>query len=239
MAGTHARPTTGVRSRLGGAAKRGAMALVMPVIMPIPMNDAPGNPEAEMSATADSDEQLMLSFAGGSGEAFSELFSRYKQPLFGFFRRRVPDPAQAEELTQETFLAVLRASLRYEPRARFRTYLYAVGFRILRAHRRKAASRATFLGAAGAHREPAVENTTDAEVFLRQAMAKLERTDREILMLREFEQLSYAEIANLLNLPVNTVRSRLFRARAALHDLLLAPAPKRAVAELAESEERV
>ncbi len=116
--------------------------------MPIAMNDAFGNPGAEKSAAADCDEQLMLAFCSGSAEAFSELFSRYKQPLFGFFRRRVTDPAQAEELTQETFLAVLRASLRYEPRALFRTYLYAVGFRILRAHRRKAAFRATFLGAA-------------------------------------------------------------------------------------------
>jgi hypothetical protein len=111
------------------------------------MNDTPGNPEAEKPATADSDEQLMLAFSRGSAEAFGELFSRYKQPLFGFFCRRVADPAHAEELTQETFLAVLRASQRYEPRALFRTYLYAVGFKNLRAHRRKAAFRATFLGA--------------------------------------------------------------------------------------------
>jgi RNA polymerase sigma-70 factor, ECF subfamily len=76
-------------------------------------------------------------------------------------------------------------------------------------------------------------------VLLRQAMTKLERTDREILMLREFEQLSYAEIAELLNLPVNTVRSRLFRARAALRELLLAPPAKALAPELAESEERV
>ena len=71
----------------------------------------------------------MLAFSGGSAEAFAELFSRYKQPLFGFFRRRVADPAQAEELTQESFLTVLRASLRYRPRALFRTCLYAVGLK--------------------------------------------------------------------------------------------------------------
>ena len=126
------------------------MSAAKPDAMPIVTNEALENPEAEKAATADSDEQLMLAFAGGSAEAFSELFSRYKQPVFGFFRRRVADPAQAEELTQETFLAVLRASLRYEPRALFRTYLYAVSFRILRAYRRKAAFRATLLGATGA-----------------------------------------------------------------------------------------
>src|SRR5689334_16153840 len=97
------------------------------------------------NATAQTDEQLMVAFSRGSTEAFSELFSRYKQRVFGFFRRRVPDPAQAEELAQETFLAILRGSSRYEPRALFRTYLYAIGFKILRAHRRKTAFRATFL----------------------------------------------------------------------------------------------
>jgi RNA polymerase sigma-70 factor (ECF subfamily) len=199
----------------------------------------PGNSEAEKSVAADNHEQLMLAFCRGAAEAFSELFSRYKQPLFGFFRRRVDEPAQAEELAQETFLAVLRASARYEPRALFRTYLYAVGFRILRAHRRKAAFRATFLGAAGGYREPTAQNNTDVEVLLRHAMAKLAPTDREILMLREFEQLSYAEIAWLLGLPLNTVRSRLFRARVALRDLLVSRAPKASTAEFAESEEHV
>ncbi len=213
--------------------------VAVPIDMPIDKNETPEDPAAEKPPAADSDEQLMVAFSGGSAEAFTELFSRYKHPLFGFFRRRVADPAQAEELTQETFLAVLRASLRYEPRALFRTYLYAVGFRILRAHRRKAAFRATFLGAVSAYREPAARNATDVEVLLRQAIAKLERTEREILMLREFEHLSYAEIAELLGLPVNTVRSRLFRARTALRDLLVAPAPKTPAPELAESEEGV
>ena len=203
------------------------------------MNGTPRNPDAEQPATAGSDEQLMVAFSRGSTDAFSELFSRYKQPLFGFFRRRVADPAQAEELTQETFLAVLRASSRYEPRALFRTYLYAIGFKLLRAHRRKAAFRATFLGVAAGVREPALQNAIDAEVLLRQAVGKLERLDREILLLREFEELSYAEIAELLSLPVNTVRSRLFRARMALRDLLAAPAPKLSPEELTESEGRV
>src|SRR5438477_6094578 len=124
-------------------------------------------PESSDTGSAQSDELLMLAFCRGSKEAFGELFSRYKQPLFGFFRRRVADPAQAEELTQETFLAVLRASARYEPSALFRTYLYAIGLKILRAHRRKAAFRATFLGVAAGFREPALLANTDTELFLR------------------------------------------------------------------------
>jgi RNA polymerase sigma-70 factor (ECF subfamily) len=202
------------------------------------MSESPNAANKRDPADPSSDEQLMVAFTKGSTEAFAELFARYKQPLFGFFRRRVPDPAHAEELTQETFLAVLRAARRYEPRALFRTYLYAIGFKILRAHRRKAALRLTFLGASG-YREPAVQITNDAEVVLRQAVGKLKRMDREILMLREFEELSYSEIGELLGLPVNTVRSRLFRARMGLRDLLATPAPKSTAAELAGSEERI
>jgi len=200
------------------------------------MNGRPRNPDAGTPATAGYDEQLMVAFSRGSTDAFSELFSRYKQPLFGLFRRRVADPAQAEELTQETFLAVLRASSRYEPRALFRTYLYAIGFRLLRAHRRKVAFRATFLEAAAEVCAPTSQNAVDADLLLRQAVGKLERLDREILLLREFEKLSYAEIAELLSLPVNTVRSRLFRARMALRELLTAPAPYLSAEELKESE---
>jgi RNA polymerase sigma-70 factor, ECF subfamily len=214
------------------------------------MNVTPENSDAEKPVTPEpetpkletpgSDERLMAAFADGSKDAFGELFARYKQPLYGFFRRRVADPAQAEELAQETFLAVLRAKSPYEPRALFRTYLYAIGFKILGAHRRKTAFRAAFLGTAEG-REPALPNAIDidTEVLLRQAVGKLGRVDREILLLREFEQLSYAEIAELLTLPVNTVRSRLFRARMALRDLLAAPALKPSAEKLRESEGRV
>ena len=177
------------------------------------------NPPGSAS-TGVSDERLMLAFSHGSADAFTELFHRYKQPIYGFFRRRLFEPHHAEELTQETFLALLRASTRYEPRALFRTYLYAIGFKILRAHRRKAAFRATFLGQSRNFPDPAKHDATEAGLWVRRAVEKLDSLDREILLLREFEQLSYAEIADLLDLPVNTVRSRLFRARSALRDLL-------------------
>jgi RNA polymerase sigma factor (sigma-70 family) len=167
----------------------------------------------------------MVAFARGQADAFNVLFGRYKHPLFGFFRRRLNDASQAEELTQETFLAVLRGSVRYEATALFRTWLYAIGFKILGAHRRKAAFRAMFSGSAPAHHEPAAREHLDEALLLRDAVSKLDRMDREILLLREFEQLAYAEIAMLLRVPVNTVRSRLFRARSSLRGLLSAPAP--------------
>jgi RNA polymerase sigma-70 factor (ECF subfamily) len=162
----------------------------------------------------------MLTFSKGSTDAFNELFLRYKQPIYGFFRRRLTVPSHAEELAQETFLALLRAAQRYEPRALFRTYLYAIAFKILRAHRRKSALRATFFGERNSTPDPAKQDATESGIWVRRAVEKLDPIDREILLLREFEQLSYAEISDLLQLPLNTVRSRLFRARTALRQLL-------------------
>ncbi len=192
------------------------------------MNETPTN-EANAAGdagdvSAASDEKLMLAFSKGSSHAFDELLSRYKQPVYGFFRRRVAESSQAEELTQETFVALLRAAARYEPRALFRTYLYAIGFKILRAHRRKAAFRATFFVQRNSAPDPAKRDATESGLWVRRAVEKLEPMDREILLLREFEQLSYTEIADLLQLPLNTVRSRLFRARTALRNLLEPPA---------------
>jgi RNA polymerase sigma-70 factor, ECF subfamily len=185
---------------------------------PTPMNDTPPTPA--FPASPASDEHLMLAFSKGSADSFNELFLRYKQPIYGFFRRRTADPSHAEELTQEAFLVLLRAASRYEPRALFRTYLYAIAFKILRAHRRKVAFRATFFGQPKSLPDPAKRDATESGLWVRRAVAKLDSIDREVLLLREFEQLRYAEIADLLHLPINTVRSRLFRARTALRNLL-------------------
>lgn len=185
-----------------------------------PASSTNGSAQAEPQRLGLSDERLTLAFTQGSSEAFTELFHRYKQPVYGFFCRRVSDPASAEELTQETFFALLRAAARYEPRALFRTYLYAISFKILRAHRRKAAFRAAFLGQRNSLPDPTKRDATESGLWVRRALEKLDPLDREIVMLREFEQLSYAEISDLLQLPLNTVRSRLFRARNALRELL-------------------
>jgi len=184
------------------------------------MDETTANSAVCAHAIEQSDEQLMTAFSRGSDDAFGELFSRYKQAIFGFFWRRISDRAQAEELTQETFVAVIRGAARYEVSARFRTYLYAIALKALRAYRRKAAFRATFMGVPEEHAEPVAESSLVTQLLIREALRRLDAMDREVLLLREFEQLSYAEIAELLNLPLNTVRTRLFRARMALRELL-------------------
>jgi RNA polymerase sigma-70 factor (ECF subfamily) len=164
-----------------------------------------------------SDEALMLEFQGGSRAAFEELFDRYRKPLYGFFGRRLNNPERAEDLVQEAFLAVVRAASRYEPRASVRTYLYGIALKLLAAERRKLSTRSTV---EQSEEEPKTEGTPDCVLWVRQAMEKLDASEREILMLREYEQLSYSDIAELLRIPVNTVRSRLFRSRLALKSYL-------------------
>ena len=152
-----------------------------------------------MRAVVTSDEALMLEFQRGSQEAFEELFARYHAPLYGFFRRRLDSKDRADDLTQETFLAVIRATERYQPRAMVRTYLYGIALKLLAAERRKAAR-------IPGTTPPPANDTIDEALWVRQAMERLDAPDREILMLREYEQLSYAEIAGLLRMPLNTVR---------------------------------
>jgi RNA polymerase sigma-70 factor (ECF subfamily) len=164
-----------------------------------------------------SDEALMLDYQRGSRDAFEELFERYRGPLSGFFRRRVLREERAEDLVQETFLAVIRATSRYEPRSLVRTYLYGIALKLLAEERRRQAKDEP---APESSPEPAAEDTPETVLWVRQAVDRLDSIDREVLMLREYEQLSYSEIAHLLRLPVNTVRSRLFRARMALKECL-------------------
>jgi len=168
-----------------------------------------------------SDEALMQEFQGGSRAAFEELFARYRKPLYGFFGRRLNNSERADDLTQETFLAVIRAVSRYEPRASVRTYLYGIALKLVAAERRRVFRNSTWSSALGlGTTEPNTDRTPDTVLWVRQALERLDASDREILMLREYEQLSYSDIAELLRIPVNTVRSRLFRSRLALKDYL-------------------
>jgi RNA polymerase sigma-70 factor (ECF subfamily) len=160
----------------------------------------------------------MLACRRGVNGAFDALFSRYQHVVWGYFRRRLWDAQRAEELAQETFLALLRGAARYEPRAAFRSYLFGIAFNLLAAERRRGVAqsveRLTTLTPGDAPIEP------ETILWLRQALDRLDASDREIVMLREIEQLSYAEISEILALPLTTVRSRLFRARIHLRRLL-------------------
>jgi RNA polymerase sigma-70 factor, ECF subfamily len=170
------------------------------------------------AAAERSDEDLMADLREG-GDGGARLFERYREPVWRFFRRRVAEASRAEELAQDVFTAMIEAAPRYQPRAPFRSYLFGIAFNVLMADRRKrggAARRVDLeLGdVAGPVPDP------DDSIWVKQALLQLDPVDREVLMLREYEQLSYQEIADLQQIPINTVRSRLFRARMALKDAL-------------------
>ena len=169
------------------------------------------------------DEALAAEVRKGSQPAFETLFERYREPVWRFFRRRIADAGKAEELAQDTFVAILEGAKRYEQRGTFRSYLFGTAYNVLLADRRKASFRATD------ELLPDTPDTRDsgpeAGIWVRDALGQLEESEREILMLREYEQLSYQEIADVRGTPVNTVRSQLFRARVALKNALDAKAP--------------
>src|SRR5579871_4239735 len=185
------------------------------------------------------DEALMIEFQGGSRAAFEELFARYRDPLHGFFRRRLNSVERAEDLTQETFLAVIRAASRYEPRALVRTYLYGIAMNLVSAERRKQFSSPP---APESSAEPTASEASDVVLWVRQGLERLDESEREVLMLREYEQLSYSEIDDLLRIPLNTVGARLFRARLALKSYLESAAtpadPLKSTKRAGESEVR-
>ena len=162
----------------------------------------------------------MTACRGGSAEAnaaFAELFARHRASVWGFFRRRVWDATRAEDLTQETFIALMKSAPRYEVRAPFRSFLFGIAFNLLSEERRRTRPPASADALAGL---AADAPDLDVVMHVRQAIAALDPIDRDVLLLREFETLSYAEIASALGIPVNTVRSRLFRARMAVREKL-------------------
>ena len=163
----------------------------------------------------------MQAFKGGESPAFRELFDRYKNSIYGFVRRRVDDPGRAEEITQDIFMALVQRRNGYEVRARFRTYLYRIALnRIASEHRKKvepADEAAAEMATPTAGGDPSIIQQ------VRDALERLEPEQKQVVMLREYEGLSYQEIAEVLSVPVGTVRSRLFRAKLALREML-APA---------------
>jgi RNA polymerase sigma-70 factor (ECF subfamily) len=158
----------------------------------------------------------MQAFKRGEGPAFRELFDRYKNPIYGFVKRRVDDPGRAEEITQDIFMALVQGRNGYEVRSSFRTYLYRIAMNRVASEHRKNKEESD---------PPDVAASSELSVVqqVRDALEKIEPEQKQVVMLREYEGLSYQEIAEVLKVPVGTVRSKLFRAKLALRELL-APA---------------
>lgn len=160
----------------------------------------------------------------GDVAAFSELVARYQNRIYRFLVRLTRSPDDALELTQETFLNAYQALAHWRPEARFTTWL----FRIARNQAidwLRRTKRVEFVALeegqdlhvadSGPTPEAALESTQRLQ-GLEWALARLPAEHREILLLREIEELSYEDIAEVLDIGMGTVKSRLARARARL-----------------------
>jgi RNA polymerase sigma-70 factor (ECF subfamily) len=175
----------------------------------------------------DQDAALMLAFCAGDGAAFDALFGRWAAPLLRYLERMLRDAAEAEELVQEVFLRVHGARERYQPKARFSTWLYRIATNLalneLRRPRRRErnASLGEAESAALAGEGPAAEDALDARrvsARVEQELARLPERQRAALCLTAIEGLSYAEVAEALEISESAVKALVHRARTALAD---------------------
>jgi RNA polymerase sigma-70 factor (ECF subfamily) len=176
----------------------------------------------------DDDARLMLRVRGGDRRAFEALFRRYTPPLVNFLARMLPERDRAEELAQEVFLRVYQARGRYEPRARFSTWLFSIASNLaLNELGRSYRKRETPLEQPVLDRledpQPGGEERLEAKravSAVERALARLPDRQRAALLLRAERGLGYAEIGEVLGASPSSVKSLIHRARENLLTLL-------------------
>jgi RNA polymerase sigma-70 factor (ECF subfamily) len=160
----------------------------------------------------------------GEVAAFSELVARYQERIYRFLFRLTHSQEDARELAQETFLNAYQALPRWRPNARLSTWLFQIA-RNQALDRLRRARRVEFvaLDETLSEQVPADTPTPEAALQARQHVAALEGAlqqlsveHREILLLRDIEDLPYEDIAEVLGISLGTVKSRIARARAGL-----------------------
>ena len=204
---------------------------------------AVGNLVSAIGITTE-DASLVADLKAGSEEAFGLLIAQYHQPLYSLIARSINDPADAADLTQEVFIKVFRSIRGFHGDASLRTWLYRIALREASNQRRwwsrhkrqevtidssydadaDAEGDSLCLSAtlADPHDSPydqAVQSETRER--LEAALRQLPQAFRTVVVLREIEGFAYEEIAEILDLNLGTVKSRLTRGRSALRDLLV------------------
>jgi len=171
-----------------------------------------------------SDERLLLAYRGGDSAAFKTLFGRYRRPLFNFLSRRVRDRGRAEELYQDVWTKVIERSEEFRGDSKFSTWLYAIARNRCIDHARRMKFRAhTSLDAprrgsdqplvAGVSNPgPSTEQLAAGRTLkerIVQAVEQLPEDQQEVFLLRQLQGLGFREIAEVVDAPVNTVKSRM------------------------------
>lgn len=173
----------------------------------------------------DDDLHILKRIAGGDRQALTELYVRYQRPLFSYLLQLTPDYGLAEELLQDTLVAVWKSAWSFEGRSTVLTWLIGVArrqaYNTLRQRKLPFVHEAELEGLSAA--EPEAEDFTLASVAraeLVEAFKQLPPVHREVLVLVLVQELSYEETARALSIPVGTVKSRLCNAKRMLRTLL-------------------
>ena len=170
-----------------------------------------------------SDSDLVRELRQGSDHAFAALYERYKLPVFRYCLKMLRDVDAAKDVVQTVFLRM------YEHRDdlvfadRFKAWIFAIArnhcFTHLRTRGRTMELKEEVEQEGEAGAEDQLAQRDEAEM-VREAIGKLGPEDREVVLLREYENLSYKEIAEVVGVTESAVKSRLFKARRRLYDLL-------------------
>ena len=180
------------------------------------------------------DEDLMEHFQAGVVEAYNILWERWTGPLVNFLYRFTGDKKACEDLIQETFLRVYRNRHSYKRIAKFSTWLYTIAGNLAKTEYRKRSRRRmdsiqSFNRDGEEFEMPLPDETfspdrhTESSMqdhFIQMGLLAMPDHFREVVILRDIQQLSYEEIAIITGLPMGTVKSRINRGRNKLQDLL-------------------
>jgi RNA polymerase sigma-70 factor (ECF subfamily) len=168
----------------------------------------------------DEDAQLMLAYASGEMRAFETLYSRHRAALYRYLVRQARDGEIANDLFQEVWSRVIANRARYEPRAKFRTFLFTLAYNCFIDHCRRVKARpagpgiedadaADLLPADEEGRPEAVLQRDECSQRYREALAKLPPEQRDVYLLHEESDLSLEEIARVTGVGTETAKSRL------------------------------
>ena len=164
--------------------------------------------------------ELIRRSKSGNREAFGQLVSRYQVPVYRVVRGILGSPSESEDVAQEVFLKAYANLAKFRGESGFFTWLYRIAVNeALRSRKRRAFANADALPEVEAPPQAPVEEDAPTLATLEKLLRKLSDEFRSIVVLRDIEGLSYADIAETLEIPIGTVESRLFRARQELRAL--------------------
>lgn len=183
-------------------------------------------PAGDQTPARDEDAELMMAVAQGDESALAQLIRKWQGPLINFFYRSLGSVEQAEDLTQLVFVRIYRAADKYQPVARFSTYLFHIARRLLinefRRRQRKPLETMDLveLRAVDTSSGRDQQRMFELEEAFQQALTKLTEDQRTAILLLKQQELSYEEIAETMNQSVAAVKTHIFRGRQKLKEVL-------------------